>query len=119
MKKVSKKKPKSKAKTAAPASPAKSVESAEENSFPIVGVGASAGGFEAFADLLRHLPEKTGMAFVFVQHLDPSHTSALVGDRCQRFEQTPHPLRSPVPGLTAANGMGRPGGKLCVGCRGV
>jgi two-component system, chemotaxis family, CheB/CheR fusion protein len=45
--------------------------------FPVVGIGASAGGLEAFSELLRHLPEKTGMAFVLVQHLDPTHGSAL------------------------------------------
>jgi len=45
--------------------------------FPIVGIGASAGGLEAFSDLLRQLPEKTGMAFVLVQHLDPKHSSDL------------------------------------------
>jgi two-component system CheB/CheR fusion protein len=45
--------------------------------FPIVGIGASAGGLEAFSELLRYLPEKTGMAFVLVQHLDPKHSSAL------------------------------------------
>jgi two-component system, chemotaxis family, CheB/CheR fusion protein len=45
--------------------------------FPIVGIGASAGGLEAFSDLLRSLPQKTGMAFVLVQHLDPSHSSDL------------------------------------------
>src|SRR5580704_6843674 len=45
--------------------------------FPIVGIGASAGGLEAFSELLRYLPEKTGMAFVLVQHLDPKHGSVL------------------------------------------
>ncbi|HEY1261952.1 MAG TPA: chemotaxis protein CheB [Terriglobales bacterium] len=45
--------------------------------FPIVGIGASAGGYEAFAEMLKSLPENTGMAFVFVQHLDPSHGSVL------------------------------------------
>jgi two-component system, chemotaxis family, CheB/CheR fusion protein len=45
--------------------------------FPIVGIGASAGGLEAFSELLRYLPEKTGMAFVLVQHLDPKHSSSL------------------------------------------
>jgi len=50
---------------------------ASTNSFPVVGVGASAGGLEAFSDLLRQLPEKTGMAFVLVQHLDPKHSSDL------------------------------------------
>ena len=46
-------------------------------SFPIVGVGASAGGLEAFTQLLKALPADTGMAFVLVQHLAPSHPSAL------------------------------------------
>jgi two-component system CheB/CheR fusion protein len=45
--------------------------------FPIVGIGASAGGLEAFSALLKHLPLDTGMAFVLVQHLDPEHESAL------------------------------------------
>ena len=46
-------------------------------SFPIVAVGASAGGLEAFTGLLQHLPVDTGMAFVFIQHLAPQHTSML------------------------------------------
>src|ERR1700759_5348272 len=46
-------------------------------SFLVVGIGASAGGFEAFAQLLEQLPAETGMAFVFVQHLDPTHKSNL------------------------------------------
>src|SRR5436190_17606958 len=45
--------------------------------FPIVGVGASAGGLEAFRALLSELPESTGMAFVLIQHLDPRHESRL------------------------------------------
>jgi two-component system CheB/CheR fusion protein len=44
---------------------------------PIVAIGGSAGGFEAAMDLLRHLPPKTGMTFVIVQHLDPHHGSRL------------------------------------------
>src|SRR5216683_766119 len=46
-------------------------------SFPIVGVGASAGGLEAFTQLLKALGSGTEMAYVLVQHLDPSHKSAL------------------------------------------
>src|SRR5437899_3663476 len=46
-------------------------------SFPIVGIGASAGGLEAFSKLLRNLPVKTGMAFTLVQHLDPKYESIL------------------------------------------
>ncbi len=45
--------------------------------FPIVGIGASAGGLEAFTQLLKTLPHDTGMGFVLVQHLDPQHESAL------------------------------------------
>jgi two-component system CheB/CheR fusion protein len=41
--------------------------------FPIVGIGSSAGGLEALEQFLRHVPEKCGMAFVIVQHLDPTH----------------------------------------------
>jgi two-component system, chemotaxis family, CheB/CheR fusion protein len=44
---------------------------------PIVGVGASAGGLAAFTQLLTHLPTDTGMAFVLIQHLDPTHPSSL------------------------------------------
>src|SRR5512132_3063868 len=44
---------------------------------PIVGIGGSAGGFEAAMELLRHLPPRTGMAFVIVQHLDPHHGTRL------------------------------------------
>src|SRR5256714_1123363 len=44
---------------------------------PIVGIGGSAGGFEAAMEFLRHLPSKTGMAYVIVQHLDPHHASRL------------------------------------------
>ena len=46
--------------------------------FPVVGIGASAGGLEACEALLGALPPRTGMAFVLVQHLDPTHKSLLV-----------------------------------------
>ena len=49
----------------------------ESNSFPIVGVGASAGGLEALTSLLEALPPDTGLAFVIIQHLDPKHKSLL------------------------------------------
>jgi len=45
--------------------------------FPVVAIGASAGGLEAFTQLIRTLPNDTGMAFVFIQHLDPTHHSIL------------------------------------------
>jgi two-component system CheB/CheR fusion protein len=43
----------------------------------VVGIGASAGGLEAFTALLKALPPDTGMAFVLVQHMDPTHESML------------------------------------------
>ncbi len=45
--------------------------------FPIVGIGASAGGLEAFTQLLSALPLDTGLAFVLIQHLDPKRESLL------------------------------------------
>lgn len=45
--------------------------------FPIVGIGASAGGLEAFSELLTALPLDTGMAFVLIQHLEAEHESML------------------------------------------
>ena len=53
------------------------VAHAPSYAFPIVGIGASAGGLEAFTQLLKHLPPDTGMAFVLIQHLDPTHSSFL------------------------------------------
>jgi chemotaxis response regulator CheB len=47
------------------------------SSFPIVGIGASAGGLDALTQLLQHVRPDTGMAFVVVQHLDPRHESRL------------------------------------------
>jgi two-component system, chemotaxis family, CheB/CheR fusion protein len=45
--------------------------------FPIVGIAASAGGLEAFTQLLSHLPIDTGMAFVLILHLSPDRESML------------------------------------------
>ena len=53
------------ARTTTPAAPA-------SNSFPIVGIGASAGGLEALEQFLGHVPKGSGMALVIVQHLDPT-----------------------------------------------
>jgi len=50
---------------------------AEQHSFPIVGIGASAGGLAALREFLRFLPDDAGMAYVVVQHLDPKHESML------------------------------------------
>jgi two-component system CheB/CheR fusion protein len=48
-----------------------------EAGLSVVGIGASAGGLEAFKLLLRDLPADTGLAFVLLQHLDPTHESSL------------------------------------------
>ena len=52
-------------------------EAVVPGSFPIVGLGASAGGLEAFELFFRHITPDSGMAFVLVSHLDPSHASIL------------------------------------------
>ena len=48
-----------------------------ERDFPVIGIGASAGGLEALRALFSGTSEKTGMAFVVVQHLDPTHESLM------------------------------------------
>ena len=44
---------------------------------PVVAVGASAGGLEAFQELFRHLPAETGFAFILIQHLSPRHETLI------------------------------------------
>src|SRR5262245_40596572 len=48
-----------------------------EESFGIVAVGASAGGLEAFSDVLSAVPSPSDLAFVLIQHLSPQHSSSL------------------------------------------
>jgi two-component system CheB/CheR fusion protein len=43
--------------------------------FPVVGMGASAGGLEAFIEFFEAMPTNTGIAFVLVQHLPPDRES--------------------------------------------
>ncbi len=52
-------------------------KSKSPHTFPIVAIGASAGGLEAITQLLQYLPADTGMAFIYVQHLSPDHKSIL------------------------------------------
>ena len=52
--------------------------SARPDEFPVVGLGASAGGLEALGKFLDALPADSSMAFVMVQHLDPQHKSMMV-----------------------------------------
>jgi len=55
----------------------KPLSASSDADFPIVAIGASAGGLEACRKLLDALPADNGMAFILVQHLDPSHESML------------------------------------------
>jgi len=48
-----------------------------QNLFPVVGIGVSAGGLEAFKKLIKVIPENSGMSYILVQHLAPEHESAL------------------------------------------
>src|SRR5947199_2537934 len=62
---------------AAKQAPAREERPNPDRPFSVVGIGASAGGLEAFEQLLKALPADTGMAFVLVQHLAPKHESML------------------------------------------
>jgi two-component system CheB/CheR fusion protein len=66
-------------KPAAQAPPGDPLAAAHEGAaFPVVGIGASAGGLEALEQFLRHVPKEAGLAFVVVQHLDPTHKGIMV-----------------------------------------
>jgi two-component system CheB/CheR fusion protein len=54
-----------------------SQKNSKEKAFTIVAIGASVGGLEAISILLKNLPSDTGMAFIYVQHLNPDHKSFL------------------------------------------
>ena len=66
-------------------------------SFPVVGIGASAGGLEALASFLKSLPGDTGGAFVVVQHMDPRHESMLP---VLLARSTPMPVAQVTDGMT-------------------
>jgi two-component system, chemotaxis family, CheB/CheR fusion protein len=59
-----------------------------ERTFPIAGIGASAGGLEALKKLLENLPQDTGLAFVVIQHLATNQESMLP-EILVRFTQMP------------------------------
>ena len=56
--------------------------------FPIVGIGASAGGLDALGKLLDALPGDSGMAFIVIQHLDPTHDSTMASLLAGRTKMT-------------------------------
>jgi two-component system CheB/CheR fusion protein len=55
----------------------RTIKTADKSIFPIVGIGASAGGLEAFEQFFSNVPGNSGMAFVVVQHLDPTREGIL------------------------------------------
>jgi two-component system CheB/CheR fusion protein len=67
-----------------------SAESANRtnHSFPIVGLGASAGGLEALEQFLGHVPKDSGAGFVIIQHLDPTH-KGMLAELLQRSTSMP------------------------------
>jgi two-component system, chemotaxis family, CheB/CheR fusion protein len=69
--------------------------------FPIVGIGASAGGLEAFIQLLDPIPPGLGMAFVLIQHLDPTHPSRLVEALARKTDM---PVQEIVDGMVVRPG---------------
>jgi two-component system, chemotaxis family, CheB/CheR fusion protein len=77
---ATKKAPKTAARSTSPRTPPPADQPAAESApdgFPVVAIGASAGGLEAFEQFFAAMPAQSGMAFVVVQHLDPTHASIL------------------------------------------
>ncbi|GLI40104.1 PAS domain-containing protein [Geobacter hydrogenophilus] len=62
---------------ASPRSTPEPERKSDETHFPIVAIGASAGGLEALTLFLEHVPQNSGVAFVVIQHLDPDHIALL------------------------------------------
>ncbi len=71
------------------------VLSAAKASFPIVAVGASAGGLDAVTKLIDALPQSPGMAFILIQHLDPTHKSLMAE---LLTKHTPMPVAEAIDG---------------------
>jgi two-component system CheB/CheR fusion protein len=90
----------------------------ESVAFPIVAAGASAGGLDALNEFLKALAPDTGMAFVLIQHLAPTHTSLLaeilgrstampVVEVTHNLEVLPNHVYVIPPGMSMALGEGR------------
>ena len=86
--------------------------------FPIVGIGASAGGLEAFKELLSSLPRNSGMAYVLVSHLNPDYQSVLaeilsrytripIGEVKDGMQAEPNRIYVMPPGKTMGISQGR------------
>ena len=74
-----------------------STDNTSEETLPVVGIGASAGGLEALETFFTHLPPQTGFVFIVVTHQQPGHAS-LLPDLLARFTD--------MPVLSAEDGMG-------------
>ena len=70
---IKKNQPDPKKKKAKTSPKVKAIDSEAASVFPIVGIGASAGGLEALEQFFGNMPKDSGMAFVVIQHLDPTH----------------------------------------------
>src|SRR5262245_56181359 len=77
MRPASEREPRRRKDSSAPRAPIEPIRYRITDEVTIVGVGASAGGLEAFSSMIRVLPSKPGFAVVLVQHLAPQHDSAL------------------------------------------
>ncbi|QJD96684.1 chemotaxis protein CheR [Mucilaginibacter robiniae] len=73
-----------------------SKKQSKKTAFPIVGIGGSAGSFQAFEKFFTHMPADSGMAFVIIMHLDPNHKGQ-VSELIRKY--------SPMPVLEAIDGM--------------
>lgn len=56
----------------------KDITQKESKKFPVVGIGSSAGGLEALGKMFNNMPTDANVAFILIQHLDPSHKSSMV-----------------------------------------
>ncbi|MBA2498749.1 MAG: PAS domain S-box protein [Chitinophagaceae bacterium] len=65
--------------------------------FPVVGIGASAGGLDAYKRFLKAIPENSGMAFILVQHLDPTHESMLTEILAKQTVLPVHEISDNIP----------------------
>src|SRR5580765_6410484 len=95
------------ARRTSPKRPAQKPALKKKTLLPVVGIGASAGGLEAFTQLLESLPVSTGMAFVLIQHLDPTHESQLSEILSRKSKLPVHEVNGNTP-LVADNVYGIP-----------
>ena len=86
----------------------------QQTSYPVIGIGASAGGLEAMSTLLDVEPALHGMALLIVQHLDPKGESHLVDLLSRHTSLTVQPARDGMRDSTRSRvrlrSQSRPGG---------